>query len=118
MYSSNESISKRINKIMFDLGINQQQLAKILNITQPAVSKYLKGRIPPPNILLQLSKLSGMTIEWILTGNTEVPLRSDMVSDQSEQYYIKKTIEEKFNMLPNRIQNNIETLIDSILNIR
>lgn len=117
MYSSNEAISKRINKIMFDLGINQKQLAKILNITQPAVSKYLQGRVPPPKILLQLSILSGMSIEWILTGKTGAPSRSDMVSDQSEQYYTKKTIEEKFSMLPSTIQNNIETLIDSILNI-
>jgi len=67
MYAASREISKRINFIMFELGINQIQLAKMLNITQPAISKYLKGRVPPPFVLLNLAKFSGKSIEWILT---------------------------------------------------
>ncbi len=118
MYNVNNAISKRINKIMFDLGINQDQLAKILNITQPAVSKYLKGRVPPPNVLLQLSKLSGTSIERILTGNIETKQKDITLFEESEQYHTSKTIEEKFNLLPTDIQKNIETLIDSILKLK
>jgi len=115
MYSSNEMISKRINNIMFDLGINQNQMAKMLNITQPAVSKYLKGRVPPPFILLHLAKLSGKSIEWILTGETESFIPAITVSEKSAQYSTSKTLEDKFSSMPNEIQKNIEILIDSIL---
>ena len=117
MYIADNVISNRITKIMFDLRINQDQLAKILNITQPAVSKYLKGRVPPPNVLLQLSKLSGMSIEWILTGTTETKQKSNIIFEESEQYHTSKTIEEKFNLLSLAIQRDIETLIDSILKL-
>ena len=115
MYNIKNDISKRINKIMFDLEINQNQLAKILNVTQPAISKYLKGRVPPPNILLQLSQLSGMSIEWILTGSKDATIEKKIISEKSAQYNITKTIEEKFELLPNDIRRNIESLIDSIL---
>jgi len=115
MYTTNKAISERINCIMFDLGINQNQLAKMLNITRPAISKYLKGRVPPPFVLLYLSKLSGKTIEWILTGENEIITAEKKVSDNSDSYGIEKTLEEKINMLPEKIRINIEKLVDSIL---
>ena len=115
MYNIENDISKRINKIMFDLEINQNQLAKILNVTQPAISKYLKGRVPPPNVLLQLSKLSGMSIEWILTGSIDASSHKNIISEEPAQYHAEKTIEEKFKLLPADIRKNIEILINSIL---
>ena len=115
MYSSNDAISKRINFIMFELGINQNQLAKMLNITQPAISKYLKGRIPPPFVLLHLSKISGKSIEWILTGENEINIPVKKVSETMSPYTAKKSFEEKINLLPADIKKNIENLIDSVL---
>jgi len=115
MYTTNEAISKRINFIMFDLGINQNQLAKTLNITQPAISKYLKGRIPPPFVLLHLARLSGKSIEWILTGGDEINAPQKKVSENFDTYGVEKTLEEKIKLLPNNIRVNIEKLIDSIV---
>jgi predicted transcriptional regulator len=115
MYNINNDISKRINKIMFDLEINQNQLAKILNITQPAISKYLNGRVPPPYVLLQLSNLSGMSIEWILTGNKEAIIKKNIISEKPGEYLTEKTFVEKLELLPMEIRKNIESLIDSIL---
>ena len=117
MYNTNEEISKRINKIMFELGINQNQLAKILNTSQPAVSKYLKGRVPPSAVLLQLSKLSGKSIEWLLTGKSEIIETNKIVSDDLGKYKVDKTFEEKFRSLPEAVQIKILELIDSILNV-
>ena len=114
---NNKDISNRINRIMFDLGLNQNQLSKILNISQPAVSKYLQGRIPPPSILLQLSKYSGKTIEWFLTGETTIISKKSIVAENSVKYKVHKNLEEKIKSLPKDIQTNIEVLIDSILNI-
>lgn len=116
MYNTNLEISKRINKIMFDLGMNQNQLAKMLNISQPAVSKYLKGRIPPPDILLQLSRLSGNSIEWLLTGKIDYYSKNRNVSDNAGQYNVTKIFEKKFRSLPEDVQIKIVELIESILN--
>lgn len=118
MYNITNDISKRLNKIMFDLEINQNQLAKILNVTQPAISKYLKGRVPPPNVLLKLSKLSGRSIEWMLTGNEDVISNKNIISEEQSQYHIAKTIEEKFKLLPKDIRKNIEDVIDSFLKLQ
>ena len=115
MYTAKVAISKRINFIMFDLGINQNQLAKMINITQPAISKYLKGRIPPPFVLLHLAKLSGKSIEWILTGENDINAPAKKVSENPDTFGEKKTLEEKLKMLPVNIKKNIENLIDLIL---
>jgi transcriptional regulator with XRE-family HTH domain len=118
MYTNKETISKRIINIMVELGINQNQLAKMLNITQPAVSKYLQGRIPPPFILLHLAELSGKSIEWILTGEVKSISQQGMVSEKPGQYQAGLTLEEKINILPIEIRKNIESLIDSLLNMK
>jgi len=55
--------------LMKQMQLTQQALAEQLNISQPAVSQYLQGRIPPPEVLLRLSRLSGRSLEWILTGD-------------------------------------------------
>ena len=115
MYLANDAISKRINFIMFELGINQIQLAKILKITQPAICKYLKGRVPPPFVLLHLAKLSGKSIEWILTGENEKITPDKKVFESPVPYIVEKSFEEKIKLLPSDIKKNIENLIDSIL---
>ena len=115
MFDSNNVVSKRINFIMIELGLNQNQLAKKLNITQPAISKYLNGRVPPPFVLLHLSKLSGKSIEWILTGKHERITPVHIVSETLSPYSVKKSFEEKINLLPADIKKSIENLIDSIL---
>ena len=66
-----EKIINRINLIRVQNNLNQEQLAKKLHISQPAVSKYLKDRIPPAEILLKLARLGGTTIEWLLTGKKQ-----------------------------------------------
>jgi transcriptional regulator with XRE-family HTH domain len=65
---SNKSITERIDFIRRQNNLNQEQLAAKLNISQPAVSKYLKDRIPPADILLKIANIGETTVEWILTG--------------------------------------------------
>lgn len=65
-------IAFRIRKVMLRAGCNQQELASLAGISQPAVSLYLNGRIPPADVLLTLAKLGDTSIEWLLTGETSV----------------------------------------------
>ena len=115
MYSTSFEISNRIQQIMNDLELTQNQLAKLLHITQPAISKYLQGRMPPPAVLLQLSKLSGQTIEWFLTGEKNLTNMPKKLQEKSGSYLERKSLEEKLKLLPHDITEQIEKMVDSIL---
>ena len=100
---------------MNELKVNQNQLAQLLNVTQPAVSKYLQGRVPPPYVLLDLSKLSGRSIEWILTGINQPKIQKAGVAENQNRYKTNESMENKISRLPVDICGKIEELIDSIL---
>lgn len=65
---SAEEIRQRLLHIQSQSGLTQAQLAKYLKIGQPAVSKYLRGRIPPADVLYKMARLGKTTMEWILHG--------------------------------------------------
>lgn len=48
--------------------MTQQELAKKLGIKQSNVSRYEKGRIPNPEVLLKIAQFANVSIEWLLTG--------------------------------------------------
>jgi transcriptional regulator with XRE-family HTH domain len=106
-------VSERLNKIMQKLSLNQMQLADLLGITQPAVSKYLKNRIPPAHILYKIAQLSGQSMEWFLTGDLESMIYK--VSEPGSTYDGRLKLENKISLLPKEIYNHLEDLVDSIL---
>lgn len=63
-----QHFSQRISLLMSRLGLNQKELARQLGISQPAVSLYLKGRMPPADVIFRLARLANTSMEWILTG--------------------------------------------------
>jgi len=108
-----KQVSKRINKIMQKLSLNQKQLADLLGITQPAVSKYLKDRIPPAHLLYKIAQLSGKNMEWFLTGDsTNLSYR---IAEPANTYSIGLNLEKKISLLPKEIYQSIEALVESIL---
>jgi transcriptional regulator with XRE-family HTH domain len=107
-------IAQRVLYVMQNMQLTQKDLAEKLQVTQPAVSKYLQGRVPPPAVLLQLSHLSGLSIEWLLTGLS--PERStDKISDKKAVYGRPAMPAEKINLLPPVIRQPLLTLVDSLL---
>lgn len=68
MNKDGDGLAGRIRQVMADARFNQQELAALLGISQPAISLYLQGRIPPAAVLLALAQLGKTSIEWLLTG--------------------------------------------------
>lgn len=68
---SKEAVLKRIELLHIQSKFNQAQHAQELSISQSAISKYLKQRIPPADILLKMARMGHTTIEWILTGEKQ-----------------------------------------------
>ncbi len=70
MRSNRFEVGKRIRKIRG--GLTQKQFAEILGIKQNYVSRYERGRIPPPEVLVKIAEFGNVSIDWILVGREKV----------------------------------------------
>lgn len=61
-------IGERIKRLRKARGLRQWQMAEALGATQPAVHKYENGILPEVKRLLELARIGGTSVEWILTG--------------------------------------------------
>ncbi len=61
-------MGQRIRQIRLGAKLRQWELAKLLGTTQSAVHKYEHGVVPEPRRLVELARVGGTSIEWILTG--------------------------------------------------
>jgi len=61
-------MGKRIRQIRLGASMRQWELARLLGTTQSAVHKYEHGVVPEPRRLVELAKIGGTSIEWVLTG--------------------------------------------------
>ena len=62
------AMGRRIRQIRSAARLRQWELAKLLGTTQSAVHKYEHGVVPEPRRLVELSRIGGTSIEWVLTG--------------------------------------------------
>ena len=80
-----KEIGARIKRLRKDAGLRQWQLAEMIGATQPAIHMYERGVLPEPRRLMQLARIGGTTVEWILTGrhwdngSEEMPRPSDEI---------------------------------------
>jgi transcriptional regulator with XRE-family HTH domain len=111
-----KEVSRRINWIRQQNSLTQEQLASVLNISQPAVSKYLRERIPPADALLRIAELGRTTIEWILTGRKSYfySVDTEAVSDSSPKYDAELNLSRKVAALPAELRQALLTLIDNL----
>ena len=67
-HSDLKAIGRRIRETRgFDL--TQEEFARQLGISQSQLSKYERGLVlPAADVLIQLKKKFGVSIDWLLTG--------------------------------------------------
>ncbi|MBN1407641.1 MAG: helix-turn-helix transcriptional regulator, partial [Calditrichaceae bacterium] len=102
-------VSQRIDLIRRQNNWTQGRLAEALQLSQPAVSKYLKERIPPAETLLRLAKIGNTTIEWILTGQKSYWYQASKseVAEDTVSYDAEYTLAKKIALLPLEIRKAI-----------
>lgn len=113
MVLDGQKVAMRIQRLMKALNLNQQQLAEQLGITQPAISKYLQGRIPPADVLYNLARMSQVSMEWILTGS-ELQQKGQ-VAESLSKYQASPVLAEKFERLPAHVRKDFEQLLESLV---
>ena len=62
------AMGRRVRQIRLAAGLRQWELARRLGTTQSAIHKYERGVIPEPRRLVELARLGGTSVEWVLTG--------------------------------------------------
>ena len=108
-------MSERIQQIMKRVGITQKGLADYLNISQPAISLYLQGRVPPADVLLKIARLGDTTIEWILTGETDQSKRIFKIREETIPYGSDHILYELWSQLPENTRQIFITLLKQFL---
>lgn len=49
-------------------GASQTEIARQLGLSNPAITNYVEGRIPPAETLIKIASLTGYSIHWLVTG--------------------------------------------------
>jgi transcriptional regulator with XRE-family HTH domain len=114
MINNITQICSRIDLIRRQQNWTQEQMAEALQISQPAISKYLKNRIPPADILLKLARAGNTTIEWLLTGqkNYYFNINQASANEPGVEYDADFLLAKKIAGLPAHVRNAITTLIE------
>lgn len=70
---------------MAELGINQAQLAERAGVTQPSVSRWMRGSFPEAQQLLGLARALDMTVDGLLTEALPLPDPTSVIPDSAEE---------------------------------
>lgn len=63
--------NERVKSLMEKKGFNQKTLSEKSGITEPSVSRYLKGeRTPRIDIVVNFAKALGVDVEYLLNGTS------------------------------------------------
>ena len=105
-----KNVAGRIREIMQKKGLTQKDLAEVLEISQPAVSLYLQGRMPPADVLYKLARLGNTSIEWLLTG-TDASLSGSLFREESPLYGNQHLLIKLWKQLPPTLQKDVLILL-------
>jgi chromosome partitioning protein len=63
-------------------GAQNKEIAVRLGVSNAAVTTYVQGRIPPPDVLLRIHRLTGCSLHWLMTGEGPEEAKSTAYSQQ------------------------------------
>lgn len=111
------AVSARIDGLRRQNGLSQEELAALLRVSQPAVSKYLRSRVPPADTLLRLAQIGRTTVEWILTGQKSYPFGSipSELHEPATGYDADWQITQKIAALPPPLKEAIMRIVEALL---
>ena len=68
-----ETLGQRISKLRKEKGLTQEELANKFNISTQAISKWENDYSSPDiSVLLELSKILGVSVEYLLSGEATI----------------------------------------------
>jgi transcriptional regulator with XRE-family HTH domain len=97
-------LKDRVEALMLERELTQEQVADMAGVSQNAVWKILAGKTLKPRCLPEIATALGVTVEYLVTGERNASPR---------QRLIDKVLD-----VDDKDIGSIETLVDSVLGIR
>jgi len=73
-------VTYRIKELLDQKGLTQKELSELTDITESAISRYVKGdRVPRGTNLVKIAKALGTTADDLLSGDEEMDKETDLV---------------------------------------
>jgi transcriptional regulator with XRE-family HTH domain len=72
-----KTLADRIKFRMDAIGWIQDDLAKLVGVSQTAIFKVMAGQTAKPRNILEIAKALGVNAEWLSTGNGEMTGKSE-----------------------------------------
>ncbi len=77
-------LGKKIQLLRKENGMSQEQLAAHITVSRQAISKWELGEsVPDPNNIVQLSKLFGVSTDYLLIDDIEIPTKESTTNPAS-----------------------------------
>ncbi|MBQ9659517.1 MAG: helix-turn-helix transcriptional regulator [Clostridia bacterium] len=69
------TLGEKLREIRKRFGLSQEQLAEIMNVSRQAITKWENdGGLPDVSNLQELSKVFGITVDYLLNNDNKLPL--------------------------------------------
>jgi transcriptional regulator with XRE-family HTH domain len=108
-----KELPRRIRMIMQQRKLTQKDMADTLGISQPAISLYLKGRVPPADVLFRIASLGETTVEWLLSGDEKKS--EQLVREKTALYGNQHLLLKLWEKLPASVQRDMLMLMRHIV---
>ncbi len=81
------TLGQKIKEIRKRMGLSQEQLGKIINVSRQAITKWERDEgIPDISNLKELSTILGVTVDYLISNNTTLPELSMKIKLNKEKY--------------------------------
>ena len=88
------SVGERFSELRNEKKLSQNQLAKLMDVSRQAVSKWETGQSVPDSLnLIKLADILETDIEYLTTGRQVVPTRPPVVIKTVETVEVEKVVE-------------------------
>ena len=123
-------LGQKLKEIRKRFGLSQEQLAEIMNVSRQAITKWENdGGLPDVSNLQELSKVFGITVDYLLNDENALPALSmkkeldkdkyknklTMFSEVLKEYYPEPW--EVYNLKRKKKMNIVENIIDFCVDI-
>lgn len=87
------TLGQKLKEIRKRFGLSQEQLAEIMNVSRQAITKWENdGGLPDISNLQELSKVFGVTVDYLLNDENQLPALSMRKELDREKYKNKLTM--------------------------
>ena len=82
----NKQFSARLSRAIRFTGLKPTHFAWKAGVPQGTISKCLSGHVPTARLLLRISRLSGRSVDWLLTGRGQRGMGEGYVAERPARY--------------------------------